>query len=78
MSADKQAVEFFIKRAENVANQAVQHCRDKEYDKGANLFRQAYIFYKKAENAMPEDEKIKTRLEEIKGKYQDAKQKMDE
>ena len=78
MSAEKQAVDFFIKRAEYSATLAAQHCRDMEYEKGMNLFKESYGYYKKAEQKLPDDLELKKKLDDIKNKYQDAKKKYEE
>lgn len=71
--AGVQAVEFFLKRAEYSATLAAQHCRDKQFDKGMNLYKEAYGYLKKADAAVPENADIKSKLEDVKIKYQDAK-----
>ena len=74
----EQVVGFFLKRADYAATLAAQHCRDTEFDKGAKLFKEAYVFYKKAEQALPDDAEIKQKVEETKLSYQDAMKKMKE
>jgi hypothetical protein len=76
--AHSQAIDFFIKRAEYSATLATQHCKDTEYEKGMNLFKEAYGYLKKAENAHPDDENLKKKIDEIRQKYQDAKKKFEE
>jgi hypothetical protein len=78
MSAEKQAVGFFVKRAEYSEGLAAQHCRDTEYDKGTKLYREAYGYYMKASQSLPDDAELKAKLEDVKKRYQEAKQKMEE
>ena len=73
MSAEKQAVEFFVKRATYAETLADQHCRDNELEKGITLYKQAFAFMKKAEKNLPDDDEVKTQLNGIKTKYQSAK-----
>ena len=75
--ADQQAIDFFIKRAEYSAGLAAQHCRDSEFEKGVNLYKQAYAYYLKAQQAKPDDAPLKAKIEEIKQKYQEAKKSME-
>jgi hypothetical protein len=75
--AGTQAVDFFLKRADYAAGLAVRHCKDNEFDKGANLYKEAYGYMKKAEAAVPDDMQIKQKLEELKQKYQEAKKNAD-
>ncbi len=76
MTAEDQAIEFFVKRAEYAADLAIQHCRNMEFDKGSTLYKQAFVYYKKAEKALPENPEIKQKLGEIKIKYQEAMRNM--
>ena len=77
ISAENQAIDFFIKRGEYAADLAEQHCRNMEFDKGVDLFKQAYGFLKKAENERPEDESIKSKIILVKQKYQEAKKNLE-
>lgn len=76
-NADSQAIEFFVKRAQLAADTADHHCRDGEFSKGATLYRQAYGFFLKANQARPEDAEISQKLQNVKEKYQEAKTKAD-
>ena len=40
--ANKQAVEFFIKRAQISSETADRHCADNEFQKGLDLYKHAY------------------------------------
>jgi len=71
--ANDQAVEFFIKRADYNLNLAAQHCRGKEFEKGMNLYKEAYAFVTKALKSRPDDPVLKKKLEDTKLLYQEAK-----
>jgi hypothetical protein len=71
--ANDQAVEFFIKRADYNLNLAAQHCRGKEFEKGMNLYKEAYSFMMKALKSRPDDAVIKKKVEDTKFLYQEAK-----
>ena len=73
--ASKQAIEFFVKRGDLANTTADHHVRDNEFEKGIKLYHQAYSFYKKALQSMPDDEELKQKLEDVRVKYQDAKEK---
>ena len=72
-SAEDQAIEFFIKRAELASEIASRHCKDNEFEKGINLYKQAYTFYLKAQKSHPDDEELKAKIHDIKLRYQEAK-----
>ncbi|MHA1775238.1 MAG: hypothetical protein DRO88_05955 [Promethearchaeia archaeon] len=74
-SAEDQAIEFFIKRAQLASETADHHVRDGEFDKGAKLYRQAYGFFLKAQKNHPDDQELAILLQEVKKKYQDSIQK---
>ena len=78
MSAERQVIEFFLKRADYSSNLAKQHCQGYEFDKGVTLFKQAYAFLLKAQKELPNDEEVKTKIANVKSLYQDAKKKLDE
>ena len=73
--ASKQAIEFFVKRGDLANTTADHHVRDNEFAKGAKLYRQAYSFYKKALQSMPDDEEMKQKVEDVREKYQNANEK---
>ena len=73
--ASKQAIEFFVKRGDLANKTADHHVRDNEFSKGIKLYHQAYSFYKKALQSMPDDEEMKQKLEDVRVKYQNAKEK---
>lgn len=73
--ASKQAIEFFIKRGDLAAETADHHVHDNEFSKGMKLYQQAYGFYKKALQNLPDDESLKQKIEDVRGKYQNAKEK---
>ena len=75
-NADEQAVEFFIKRAEITGETAERHCKDQEFEKGMNLYKQAYAFYLKAQKNRPDDPDLQSKINDIKQKYQAAKQQL--
>ena len=72
-SAEEQAVDFFIKRAELTTGIAYRHCKDNEFVKGMNLYKQSYAFYLKAQKSRPDDEELKAKINDIKLRYQEAK-----
>ncbi len=76
--AGEQAIEFFIKRAQLAADTADHHYRDREFDKSAKLYRQAYGFFKKARENRPDDAEILQKLNSVKAKYQDSATKAKE
>ena len=76
--ANEQAVDFFIKRANIASETAARHCKDLDYEKGLNLYKQAYAFYLKAQKNRPDDQELLTRINDVKSNYQDAKQKLAE
>lgn len=73
--ASKQAIEFFVKRGDLANTTADHHVRDNEFAKGIKLYHQAYSFYKKALQNMPDDEELKQKLEDVREKYQNAQKK---
>jgi len=73
--ASKQAIEFFVKRGDLANKTADHHVRDNEFAKGIKLYHQAYSFYKKAFKSVPDDEELKQKLEDVRQKYQNAKEK---
>lgn len=77
-NASEQAIEFFIKRAQITSDTAARHCSDNEFEKGMNLYKQAYAFYLKAQKNRPSDPDLKQKIADIKTKYQEAKQKFSE
>ena len=77
-SADEQAIEFFIKRARITSETAARHCKDQEYQKGMDLYKQAYAFYLKAQKNRPDDANLKEKIADIKEKYQHAKQQINQ
>ncbi|WP_457556770.1 hypothetical protein [Candidatus Harpocratesius sp.] len=74
-SAEDQAIEFFIKRAQLSLETADHHVRDGEFEKGAKLYRQAYSFFLKAQQNHPEDQDLAAKLKSVKEKYQDSVKK---
>jgi len=73
--ASKQAIEFFIKRGALAEKTADHHVRDNEFAKGMKLYNQAYSFYKKALQSMPDDEEMLQKVDGVRIKYQNAKEK---
>jgi hypothetical protein len=71
--ANDQAISFFIKRAEYNTGLAGQHAKGREYDKALKLYKEAYGFIMKANQAKPDDIAIKQKMEDIKAKYQEIK-----
>ena len=72
-SAEDQAIEFFVKRAELTSGIASRHCKDNEFEKGMNLYKQSYTFYLKAQKSRPDDDDLKAKINDIKLRYQEAK-----
>lgn len=72
--ANEQAIEFFIKRAAITSETAERHCKDLEFQKGLDLYKQAYAFYLKAQKSRPDDPELQEKIADIKLKYQEAKQ----
>lgn len=76
--AESQSVAFFIKRGDYALNLAAQHCKSMEWEKGMNLYKEAYTYYKKAEVSLPTDAGLKQKIEQAKSKYQECKKKCEE
>ncbi len=73
--ASKQAIEFFVKRGDLANKTADHHVRDNDFANAIKLYQQAYSFYKKAFQSVPDDEELKQKLEDVRQKYQNAKEK---
>ncbi len=65
IDTSEQFLEFFIKKAANLAEIAENHYKNREYKKCLELLNQAYSFYVKG-NAKDLAGKIKERFNEIK------------
>lgn len=76
--ANEQAIDFFIKRAAITSETAARHCKDLEFQKGMDLYKQAYAFYLKAQKNRPDDIDLQEKIAEIKKKYQEAKQQLNQ
>jgi len=68
IDTSEQFIDFYIKKASNLAEIAENHYKNKEYRKCLELLNQAYSFYVKG-NAKDLAEKIKLRFNEIKETY---------
>lgn len=77
-SAEDQAVDFFIKRAKLAYETADHHVKDGDFINGAKLYKQAYSFFKKAQQKLPDDGDLANYLQEVKKKYQYSMQKSQE
>ena len=77
VNAGDQVVSFFVKRGKLSAELAYRHCKDQEFEKGITLYKEAYSYFLKAKQSLPEDQDLANSIEDIKQKYQQAKKDLE-